>query len=116
MNRNITVTENEDYAHGLRWLDANRTPYALSAMKMQVRATEDPTSTLLVEATTVNGRAILGVAPDHWATILIPAAVLDAVAWPATPAFYDVLLTRQVDGRVRRALHGRIFVRSGTTR
>lgn len=112
---NLKIAQNEDYAESFRWVGPTG-PYALSDAKMQIRVGEDSTSTLIVEATIGNGRVTLSGSPEHWAIIVIPQAVLDAATWPADPAYYDLVLTRQVDGRKKRFTKGRVISDEGVTR
>lgn len=102
---------NEDFDWSVRWKDDAGAGYTLSAAKMTV-ATEAG-----VELVTVEVGDGITLEAGGWAHILIPAATLFAI--PAehrgSSHVYDVLVTRDADGRKKVLFAGRASLTAGVT-
>lgn len=114
MRQQIQFYDNADFAWSIRWVGPSG-PYQLSNLAMNVR-NEPQDAAAILAATVANGRVVLGAAPDWWATILIPMAVVRDSVWPDPVAGYDVVATRSIDGRVRRLVAGVALRQAGYTR
>ena len=111
--KNIVFEQGAAFRLRLRWLDKNRKPVNLTGYtaKMQVRLLASPSSPVLVEASTLNGRIALGGAQGT-IEFDIPEAVMTALTF--IDAYYDLVLS---DAALvpRRFLQGTVRVSPGVT-
>lgn len=111
VKRNIRLAVNADNEFTFRWKDSTGIPYILSDVVMTVKENE-ATDDVIVEASVDNGYVIIDTDPDvAYAYIVIPKAAL--AGQTTKKAQYDIIATRQVDGRSLRIYEGDVVISKG---
>lgn len=113
--RTDSMKTNEDFVRSYRWEQTSGDPYLLSDAAIQVRIDED-SETALVDASVGNGKITLDSLEDGgWANIRVPKADLESIEYFGV-AKYDLVLTRDEDGRVKTIAEGDMIIKRGITR
>jgi len=110
--KNIVFEKRSAFVMRLRWLDKNQKPVNLTGWtaKLQVRTAPEATP-VLVEASTANGRILLG-QTNGVIDIEIPESLITALT--VTEAVYDLILTSPASVP-RRFIQGKVRVSPGVT-
>jgi len=109
--KNLVFEQNAAFKSRLVWLDKNKKPVNLTGYtaKMQVRAATG--SAVLLEASTVNARIVLGTV-NGVIDFNIPEAIITALTF--TEAQYDLILTPPTGGPIR-FIKGKVTFSTGIT-
>jgi len=112
--KDLTLDVGATFRLPIQWQQSDGTPYDLTGWtaKMQIRASYAD-DTVLVEASSANGRIDLTDAATGWLVVTIAADITTTLSGSGV---YDIELTNPADGFVKRLLQGRMQFSPEVTR
>lgn len=108
----ILIANNAAFDIAARWENEDGDPYELTDAVLQIRIRAGAPDVIL-EASVDNGLITLA-SPDWWAAVLFEES--DTAAIETFGFFaYDLVVTRDIDGRTEQLLYGPAVLKQGVT-